>query len=91
MSDDFRPLTPLTGGSARDFLDRRGIEHRGLSERDALHLAYVLAGVVGLSKWWRWLQVGLCVGLAYLFITYVADPVALLLSGMSWEAVQYSF
>ena len=46
MSDDFRPLTPLTGGSARDFLDRRGIEHRGLSERDALHLAYVLAGFV---------------------------------------------
>jgi hypothetical protein len=46
MSDDFRPLTPLTGGSARDFLDRRGIEHRGLSERDALHMAYVLAGFV---------------------------------------------
>jgi hypothetical protein len=46
MSDDLRPLTPLTGGSARDFLDRRGIEHQGLSERDALHLAYVLAGFV---------------------------------------------
>jgi hypothetical protein len=46
VSDDLRPLTPLTGGSARDFLDRRGIEHRGLSERDALHLAYVLAGFV---------------------------------------------
>jgi hypothetical protein len=46
MSDDLRPLTPLTGGSARDFLDRRGIEYRGLSERDALHLAYVLAGFV---------------------------------------------
>jgi hypothetical protein len=46
MSDDFRPLTPLTGGSARHFLDQRGIEHRALSERDALHLAYVLAGFV---------------------------------------------
>ena len=46
VSDDLRPLTPLTGGSARDFLDERGIEHRALSERDALHLAYVLAGFV---------------------------------------------
>jgi hypothetical protein len=58
---------------------------------DYLVLAYVLTAVVGGSKWWHWLQVAICVGFVYLFITYVADPVALLLSGMSWEAVQYSF
>jgi hypothetical protein len=56
-----------------------------------LIFAFGLARVVGTSKWWRWLQVALCVGFVYLFITYVADPVALLLSGMSWEGVQYSF
>ena len=43
MNDDFLPLSPTTGGSARDFLDRR---HEDLSERDALHLGYVLTGFV---------------------------------------------
>jgi hypothetical protein len=46
MNDDFLPLSPMTGGSARGFLDRRGIDHQDLSERDALHLGYVLTGFV---------------------------------------------
>jgi hypothetical protein len=46
MNDDFLPLSPMTGGSARDFLDRRGIDHQDLSERDALHLGYVISGFV---------------------------------------------
>jgi hypothetical protein len=46
MNDDFFPVSPMTGGSARGFLDRRGIEHQDLSERDALHLGYVLTGFV---------------------------------------------
>src|ERR1700722_244 len=46
MTDDFLPFSPMTGGSARDFLDRRGINHQDLSERDALHLGYVLTGFV---------------------------------------------
>jgi hypothetical protein len=46
MNDDFLPLSPMTGGSARDFLDRRGIDHQDLSEPDALHLGYVLTGFV---------------------------------------------
>lgn len=46
MNDKALPLTPLTGGSPREFLKRRGIEHLDLSERDATHLAYVLTGFV---------------------------------------------
>lgn len=46
MTDEFVPLSPLTGGSPRDFLKRRGFDHRDLSERDAIHLAYVLIGFV---------------------------------------------
>jgi hypothetical protein len=44
-------------------------------------LAYVLARVIAPLKWWNWLQVLFCVGFIYLFITYVASPVALLLHG----------
>jgi hypothetical protein len=58
---------------------------------DYVVLAYVLSRVIAPMKWLNWLQVLLCVGFVYLFIAYIASPVALLLHGVPWEAVQYSF
>lgn len=58
---------------------------------DYVVLVYVLARVIAPLKWWNWLQVLVCVVFVYVFITYVANPVALLLHGLPWEAVQYSF
>ncbi|HEV2483149.1 MAG TPA: hypothetical protein VGS79_25965 [Puia sp.] len=51
----------------------------------------MLIPVVRPSRWWQWLQLAAGVALLYLVITYLASPATLLLEGLPWEAVQYSF
>ena len=56
-----------------------------------LVLTYVLISLVRPTRWWQWLQLVACVAVLYGVITYLAAPATLLLEGLPWEAVQYSF
>jgi len=70
-----------------------GCRDPGLYRRQtkALVLTYVLISFVRPTRWWPWLQVAACVAVLYGVITYLAAPAILLLEGLPWEAVQYSF
>jgi hypothetical protein len=54
-------------------------------------LAYVLISFLQPSRWWQWLQVAASVAVMYGVINYLAGPIGLLLEGLPWDAVQYSF